>query len=148
MQVAEVALEETPMEGTPWLAPVVKKATAAKAMGDRMVRADWESREGAEGAFSAPEPEIATSRACPFNWAPPEAMAEEKGALEEEAQLTAQAGITEEAAADTLEAEGPTVVQADKTEEEEVPLTPVRTNSTSVGLATTTDTYAFSARKV
>jgi hypothetical protein len=75
-------------------------------------------------------------------------MAEEKEALEEEAQLTAQAGITEEAAADTLEAEGPTVVQADKTEEEEVPLTPVPTNSTSVGLATTTDTYAFSARKV
>jgi hypothetical protein len=75
-------------------------------------------------------------------------MAEEKGALEEEEELTAQAGITEEEAEDTLEAEGPTVVRADKTEAAEVPLTPVPTNSTSVGLATATDTYAFSVRKV
>ena len=127
---------------------MAKMATAAEATVGPTGSADWESREAEAVAFSDPEPEIATSRACPFNWAPPEAMAEEKGALEEEAQLTAQAGITEEAAADTLEAEGPTVVQADKTEEEEVPLTPVPTNSTSAGLATTTDTYAFSARKV
>jgi hypothetical protein len=56
--------------------------------------------------------------------------AEEKVALEEEAQLTARVGITEEAEADTQEEEVPTVVQADKTVVAEALLTPVPTSKT------------------
>ena len=57
-------------------------------------------------------------------------MEEEKEALEEEAQPIAQVGITEEAEAVTLGEEVPTVVQADKTEAEEAPLTLALTSKT------------------